>query len=160
MDTSFILNFLTEFAYFLIVLAIALVFTLARGRQAVINLILGLYLALLISVEFPYYEQLLGSFDSGMESIIKLIIFAVFTVLATLVCSRITPDEFREGRFESFGKKFILALSATVLVMIFSFHVLPVTDFLTPGTPIQSLFAPEGYFFWWLLAPLIVLFLV
>jgi len=58
------------------------------------------------------------------------------------------------------GKKIIMAFLATVVVMIFSFNVLPVTDLLTPGTPIQSLFAPAEYFFWWLLLPLVVLFFI
>lgn len=160
MDTSFILNFLSEIAYLLIVLGIMLFYTLIKGRQAVINIIFGLYLALLISVEFPYYGQMFGTLSAESLSFAKLVLFVIFTIIATILFGRIMPDEFKEKRFESFGKKLTLALSATVLVMIFSFQVLPVTDFLTPGTPIQSLFAPEGYFFWWLLAPLVVLFLL
>jgi hypothetical protein len=69
------------------------------------------------------------------------------------------PEEYREGKFETFGKKVMLALGATVLIMIFSFNVLPVTEFLVPGTPVQSLFAPQEYFFWWLLLPLILIFI-
>jgi hypothetical protein len=160
MDTSFIFNFISEIAYLLIVLAIVFTYTLARGRQAVINLIFGLYLALLISLEFPFYDQIFGSFEAQMLSIAKLGLFATFTIITTILATRVMPDAFREGKFESFGKKFLLAISATVLIMIFSFHVLPVTDFLTPGTPIQSLFAPEQYFFWWLLLPIILLFVV
>lgn len=160
MDTGFLLNFLSEIAYLLAVFAVIFIFTMARGRQAVINLIFGLYLALLISIEFPYYDRLFGSFSSEALSLAKLALFAVFTIVATLLCGRVMPDEFRENRFESFGKKMILTLSATILIMVFSFQVLPVTDFLTPGTPIQSLFAPEAYFFWWLLLPLVILFLV
>ena len=70
------------------------------------------------------------------------------------------PDAFREMKLESFSKKFTYALCATILVMVFSFNVLPVTEFLTPGTPIQSLFAPTQYFFWWLILPLIALFIL
>lgn len=44
--------------------------------------------------------------------------------------------------------------------MIFSFHALPVTDIITPGTHIQSLFAPAENFFRWLILPLISLFFV
>ena len=160
MDTSFILNFISEITYFLIVFGVILLFTLAKGRQATINLIFGLYLALLISLEFPFYEQLFGSVEAKMLSIAKLALFGIFALITTILSARIMPDEFREKKFESFGKKILLSFAATVLIMIFSFHVLPVTDFLTPGTPIQSLFAPEGYFFWWLLLPLIILFIV
>jgi hypothetical protein len=161
MDTSFFLDFLSEIAYFLIVFGFLFGFSLIKGRQAIINLIFALYLALLVSVEFPYYEVVLGSLGGAVSiAAAKMVIFLVFTVLATILCFRIMPSEFRESKFDSFTKKMTLSLCATVLVMIFSFHVLPVTEFLTPGTPIQSLFAPAEYFFWWLIFPLIALFIL
>jgi hypothetical protein len=161
MDTAFLINFIYEIAYFLIVLGVLFAFSLFKGRQAIINIIFALYLALLISVEFPFYDEVLGSLSGAVSiSTAKLIIFLVFTALATVLCFRIMPDEFREMKLESFGKKFTLSLCAAVLVMVFSFHVLPVTEFLTPGTPIQSLFAPAEYFFWWLILPLVALFIL
>jgi hypothetical protein len=69
------------------------------------------------------------------------------------------PEEYREKKFESFFKKICLALGGTILVMIFSFHVLPLTEILNPSTPIQAIFGASQYFFWWLLVPLIVLYL-
>jgi len=161
MDTSFILNFLSEIAYLLIVFGIIFSYSIIKGRQAVINLVFGLYLALLISIEFPFYEQLLGNLESSQAvAIAKLVLFGLFTFLMTWLAARVMPDEFRENKFETLGKKCILAISATILVMAFSFNVLPITEFMTPGTPIQSLFAPEGFFFWWLLLPLAVLFIL
>lgn len=161
MDTSFFLNFISEIAYLLIVLGFIFSISIFKGRQAVINIIFGLYLALLVSVEFPFYEAVLGSLSGAVSvSMAKLIVFLAFTVLATILCFRIMPDEFREMKLESFSKKFTLSLCATILVMVFSFHVLPVTEFLTPGTPIQSLFAPAEYFFWWLILPLVALFIL
>jgi len=161
MDTSFIVNFLSEIAYLLIVFGSLLAFAIFKGRQGVINLIVGLYLALLISLEFPYYAQLLGALESSQSvSMAKLALFLFFTIITTMLCFRIMPDEFRENKFESFWKKFLLALSATILIMIFSFQVLPVTEFMTPGTPLQTLFGPAEYFFWWLLLPLGILFVL
>lgn len=161
MNTSFFVNFISEIAYLLIVLGVIFSISIFKGRQAVINIIFGLYLALLISVEFPFYEQVLGSLSGAVSiSMAKLIVFLAFTILATTLCFRIMPDEFREMKLESFSKKFTLSLCATILVMVFSFHVLPVTEFLTPGTPIQSLFAPADYFFWWLILPLVALFIL
>ena len=161
MDTSIIISFLSEIAYFLIVFGVLFTFALLKGRQAIINIIFALYLALLISVEFPYYNKVLGTINGAVSvSAAKLGIFLIFTILATILCFRIMPDAFREMKLESFSKKFTYALCATILVMVFSFNVLPVTEFLTPGTPIQSLFAPTQYFFWWLILPLAALFIL
>ena len=157
MDWGYILNFLSEAIFLLITFGVILLFAITKGRQAMINLIIGLYLALLITLEFPNYDIFFGDLSGKAFAGAKLGFFGIITILTTGLCSRIMPDEFRENKFESFGKKILLALSATVLVMIFSFHVLPVTEFLSP---VQSLFAAEQYFFWWLLLPFIILFLV
>tara|TARA_B100002051_G_scaffold276628_2_gene326302 strand:- start:27785 stop:28270 length:486 start_codon:yes stop_codon:yes gene_type:complete len=160
MNWAFILDFLIEIAYLLLVFGVTLAIAIFKGRQAVINIICGLYLALLISIEFPYYDKVFGTLaDSGQVAMAKMAFFIFIAFFATKLFSRIMPDEFSENKFESFGKKSLLALGVTVLVMTFSFHVLPVTEFLSPGTPIQSLFAPAEYFFWWLLAPLVLLYL-
>jgi hydrogenase-4 membrane subunit HyfE len=159
MDWTATIDLLSELTFLLVVLGLSLGYATWKGRQALINVIMGLYVALLISLEFPYYDFILNGLETqqGM-AVMKLAFFALATVLSSILFTRIMPDEFRENRFESFGKKLLLALSATVLVMIFSFHVLPVTDFLTPGTLIQALFAPAQYFFWWLLLPLVILY--
>lgn len=161
MDLAHLLDFIYEFAYFIGVFGICFIFAIFKGRQSIMNIIMGLYLALLISLEFPNYEQILGGVTSSQsEAILRLGFFLFIALFTTALCWRIMPDEFREEKFESVGKKTFLALGATILVMIFSFHVLPVTEFLTPGTPIQSLFAPDLYFFWWLLVPLVILYIV
>jgi hypothetical protein len=160
MDSLTILHFLTESAYLIIVFTVFLTMAIIRGRQTVINHIAGLYLAVLITSQFPYYDALLSSLSkASMIAVAKLVIFILVTIACTKLFKRIMPEEYREGRFESFGKKIMLSLGATILVMIFSFNVLPVTELLTPGTPIQSLFAPEQYYFWWLILPLIFLYL-
>lgn len=160
MDTATILVFLSESAYLLIVFFVFMFIALLKGRQTLINIICGLYLALLITLQFPYYDVLLKSISqTSVVAAIKLIFFGIATFLSTLLFRRVMPDEYREGKFESFGKKIMLASGATILVMIFSFNVLPVTEFLTPGTPIQSLFAAEQFYFWWLMLPLVFLYI-
>lgn len=159
MDTTSILNILQELVFLLATFGIFLVYAIARGRQAVINLTFGLYLALLISLKFPYYDEFLPNGTSEYTlAIVKVGIFAVFTLLATMLSSRVMPTSFKEKKFESFLKKILLAIGATVLIMIYSFHVLPVTEIIHTGTPIQSLFAAKEYFFWWLLLPFAFLY--
>lgn len=161
MDFVDLLHIAYESLFFLITFVVFLVIALAKGRQAIINVIASLYLALLLSIQFPYYDKLFSFAHSpGSLSLLKLGSFLTFTVFALLLFIRIMPSEFRETKFESFGKKLILSLVATCLVMVYSFAVLPVGEFLSPNTPLQTLFGQEAWFFWWLLAPLVVLFFV
>jgi hydrogenase-4 membrane subunit HyfE len=161
MDTTTILHFLSESAYMLAVFLVFMTLAVFSGRQMLINIICGLYLALLINIQFPYFDFILGDLKQpAVVAVAKLIIFIITFVLTTLLFKRIMPSEFLENKFESFHKKIALSIGATILIMIFSFNVLPVTEFLTPGTPIQSLFAPQEWFFWWLLVPLVILVVV
>lgn len=159
MDTSYLLSLLQELVSFFVVFGVFLGWGVARGRQAVINVIFGLYFALLISLEFPYYETFLPAGGSAHTLAIgKMVIFGIFTAVATILVARVMPSPFREKKFESFLKKLLLALGGTILIMVYSFHVLPITEFVTPGTPIASLFAPKEWFFWWLLLPMVFLY--
>ncbi len=160
MDTAYLLSLLQELTYVLLVFSGFLFYSIIKGRQTVINVVSGLYVALLISFVFPYYDTFLGAASSAHSLAIgKLILFAIFTLLGTILMTRLMPDEFREKKFESFGKKLLLSLGGTIAVMVFSFHVLPVTELLTPGTPIQTVFENKDYFFWWLLVPLVILYI-
>lgn len=153
MEGAAVIAFLKEILFLLVVLGVILTYGMMRGRQSLINLILALYFALLLSLEFPYYDRIADT------ALIKIAVFGIFTFLSLLVFNRLMPRDY-ESTFEEFGKKLLYAFLATVLVMIFSFNVLPVTEFITPGSPLQTLFGSTEYFFWWLLLPMIGLFLL
>lgn len=160
MDTAAIWDLAQGSLYMIIVFGVFLVYSIAMGRQSITNLILGLYFALLISIEFPYYGLIQGgTSDKHIESILMVVVFVVFTVISTILFARLMPREYSEKKFESFWQKLLLTAGATILVMSFSFHALPVTDLITPGSQIQYLFGADNSFFYWLLAPIVILFL-
>lgn len=161
MDTAAMISLVKESAFVLAVFGVLLVYAFIRGRQAITNLILGLYMGLLMTLEFPYFDKVLaGVSDARTKAMIMIGVFAGFSLLATILFSRILPREFDEGKFAAAGKKFVFALGGTILIMAYSYHALPVTELVDPGSPIQSLFAPEQGFFIWLLVPLALLFIL
>lgn len=160
MELNGVVTILQESVYLILVFGVFLTYAMLRGKQSLVNLILGLYFALLISLEFPYYDKILSGVDDSRlsDSVIIIGIFAIFTFVATLFFTRLMPRDYDDTTFSGFGKKLILALLASALVMAYSYHVLPVTELITPGSPIQMLFSGDSYFFWWLLAPIVGLF--
>ena len=161
MDTGAILGFLQESFFLIVVYGTFLSYSMWKGTQAIVNLTLSLYLALLISLKFPYYSMLLGSAESAKtESILTIFVFIIFTILSKWLFNRLMPLDSVESTFEYFSKKLLFATGATILIMAFSYHALPVTELITPGSPINYLFASEANFFWWLLVPLVLLFLL
>lgn len=161
MDTATILSFLNEMIFMIVTFAFFAFFAFYKGRQTVTNIIFGLYLGLLISIEFPYSTMIITpGTGATIASILKLVIFAVFSLIATMLFARVLPREYDEPMFGGFWKKILLALAGTVLVMAYSYHALPVTVLITPGSPIHYLFGSTASFFWWLIAPLVILFVV
>ena len=159
MDTHDLIALLKESVFMVSVFGVFLLYAMAKGRYALVNVILALYLALLISIKFPYYNELAGSGGQG-DAVAKILIFLAFVIAGTILFRRHISGDDYEPAFNGFTKKLLLAVMCTILIMIFSFHALPVTEIITPGTPIQSLFAPADNFFWWLILPLIALFFV
>ena len=161
MDTGTVLSFLQEILFLIVVYGAFLMYTMMKGTQSLVNLTLALYLALLISLKFPYYDMILGGAGSAKtESILTIIVFVVFTLLSKWLFNRLMPPDSIESSFEYFGKKLLYAAGAAILVMAFSYHALPIAELITIGSPISYLFAPEANFFWWLLVPLVLLFLL
>lgn len=159
MDTTQIILFLKESLFLVITFSVFLFYSMGKGRYALINIIFALYLALLISIKFPYYSLFTTGGGEG-AAISKILIFLSFLTIGIILFRRHIPGDDYEPAFHKLWKKVLLASMATILVMIFSFHALPVTEIITPGSPIQSLFAPQENFFWWLILPLVVLFIV
>lgn len=159
MDTGSLISVVHESLFVIVVFGGFLMYALIRGRQGLINIIMGLYLALLISLKFPYFDAILGNADSlKSKAILMIVVFVVFSFLATWLFSRLMPREYDERMFESFGKKLMFAAAGTILVMAYSYHALPLTELVNPGSPVQYLFGSELSFFWWLLTPLVILF--
>ncbi len=159
MGTESIMTLLQESIFMIAVFSVFLIYAMAKGRYALINVIFSLYMALLISLKFPYYNELAGGVGES-SAVARILIFLGFVIAGILLFRRHVPGDDFEPAFFKLGTKIILAGMATILIMIFSFHALPVTEIITPGTPIQSLFASEQNFFWWLILPIITLFFV
>src|SRR6056297_7687 len=157
MDSATILGVLQESIFVIAVFGDFLFYAIIRGRHSLINLIVGLYFALLISLEFPYYDAILGGASAESEAVLRILVFGVFTVISTVILGRLLHQGDYDRGFAGFHRKFIYALAATVLVLTYSFHALPVTELIDPG-PIQALFASESSFFFWLFVPIIILF--
>lgn len=160
MNADSVIGIIQESLYLILVFGAFIMYAVVRGKQSLINLILGLYFALLISLEFPYYDTILKNAGSNKfsDSVVMIVVFLLFTIAATFFFSRLMPRDFDDSAFSEFPKKLLFALFASILVMAYSYHVLPVTDIITPGSPIQTLFGSSSSFFWWLLVPMVGLF--
>ena len=161
MDLDAVLSFLHGWAFLLGTFGIALGYAMFRGRQALMNIITGAYLALLLFNLFPAKDKIAEMTGSDKsEAIALMVLFLIFTFLGAWLFSRLMPSEFLEGAFETIGKKILLALAAMILIMTLSTHYLPVNEIISTGTPLPEMLLTEKLAYLWLMAPLAVLFII
>lgn len=159
MELSVILSVVQGWLFLLILFGVSLAYVLFRGRQHLINLMVGQYIALLFLQLFPYTEIVTDAFPGRQgDATATLGIFLIFTIFSTWLFSRLMPREYLEKTFESFGKKVLLAVASTVLLMTLSTHHLPVGELINIGTPLPPMLLTSELGFLWLVLTLVLLF--
>lgn len=136
-------------------------FSFRYGKQWIITLIFSLYFASFVSMQFPYTDRILGS-QAGNIELTALIVAAVFTffIIIYVIFNRITRSVFPSGSSLRWVEAGALSLVTTGLILALSYHVVPVTEVYDFSLPLDRLFEPPEYFFWWLIIPLAVLLFV
>lgn len=153
-STETILNLLALTGYALLLSSFFLALTLLRGRQTCANLIIGMVLA------WPLWLTTLTHLTALTERNpwLDLAVYVVLAGFTTWLTYRIMPDEFQEKTFESAGKKILIAVGATITVLLITFGVLGLSDAIPGGGGVAPFFAAEQYSIWWLAVVYVIVF--
>ncbi len=140
----------------LLVLIIAMIVFSYRSRGGILSLIISLYVGYAIYAVFPYTSTAL-SFGGTIliKAIISIILFLVAAFIPYLFIERLTKGGFG---VLSFVPRFALSFLAAAFLMAIAYHVFNVNHLYSFPKPLDQLFAPDEYFFWWFIAPLAGLF--
>lgn len=140
----------------LIILTLALfIFAMNQGASGLISINISLYAAYALYTVFPFKDVIV---DSGTTPLIKAILsigmFLALMAVPFMLSLRLTAPSF--GQL-SIIQNFLLSLGAAVFLMALGYHVFDISNIYSFSDPLNYLFAPEGYFFYWFIAPLITL---
>ncbi len=153
--TGISLDFLIIAALFVALSAYALYF----GKNRIVSLILALYGAITLYTAFPYQNSVLIFRNSpGQVVVSKLVVFIVFTAILHLLFNRIVSIEYGFGRFRKPTEVALLSLSALVLMLVVVYQIIPIENFYNFSSIADGIFMAKQSLFWWLLAPIAVLF--
>lgn len=143
-----VMNFLV-----LIVLTLAVyMFAMREGGAGVISLNIALYCGYAIYSVFPYRDAVITIGATPLvQAILAVVLFIAATALPFMISMRLTAPSF--GTL-SFFQGLALSLVAAVFLLALAFHVFQISDIYTFSDPLRQLFAPEGFFFYWFIAPL------
>lgn len=151
------LNAWSAMSDFLIIIVMILVFVLfARyvGRGPFVGVLLAFYAAYAVYVAFPYTSYLpTAPATTALFAHLGLYIALVF--IFYVVLRRVVVSDFLY--VGSIGLIVLSFLGAAFLLAL-AYHVFPVSTIYHFTPPIDMLFSPDGYFFWWFVAPAIGLF--
>ncbi|MEK9160632.1 MAG: hypothetical protein AAB440_01165 [Patescibacteria group bacterium] len=147
-----------NFLALIVLTVIFLFFAMKGGRSGLISFILALYAGYAIYVVFPYTDFIVAMGGTApVKAILSLVIFGAATFLPFIVIRRLTGGGF--GSL-TFIPNLILSFLAAAFLLVLGYHVFDISNIYQFSQPLDQLFAPEGFFFWWFIAPLIGLFLL
>ncbi len=148
-----------NFVILLVLFVIVLLFSYKAGRGGIISLLIAFYAGYAIYMVFPYTNSIVAAGGTAMvKAAISIGIFAIATFIPFHFIQRLTGGGFG---VLSVVPRFVLSFLAAAFLLALSYHVFALSDIYSFPAPIDQLFAPEGYFFWWFIAPLVgLLFLV
>ena len=142
-----------NFLVLLILTGLMIGFSYKSGRGGIISLIVAFYAGYALYIAFPFTEQLLDASDSSMvKAIISIVLYGIATFIPFHFIQRLTTGGFG---VLSFVPRFVLSFLAATFLLTLAYHVFYISNIYTFPNPIDSLFAPDAYFFWWFIAPLV-----
>jgi hypothetical protein len=146
-----------NFVALIILTALLLVFAMRGGRSGLISLMISFYVGYAIYMLFPFAEIVVGAGGTPLiKAILSVGMFILATLVPFLVIRRITGGGF--GSL-SFFQNLLLSLLTSAFLIALGYHVFDIHQIYTFPAPMDQLFAPEGFFFYWFIAPLLGLFI-
>jgi hypothetical protein len=146
----------TNFLALIVLTVVVYMFAMRRGGAGVISLNISLYCGYAIYSVFPYRDAIVGIGATPLiQAVLAVILFIAVTSAPFLITMRLTAPSF--GQL-SFFQGLLLSLVAAVFLLALGYHVFEITNIYQFPDPLNQLFEPEGYFFYWFIAPLVGLY--
>lgn len=145
-----VLDFSADFFAFIVIAAFVAAFAFYFGRDRIVPLLAAMYAAIPLYIAFPYTELLTTPLlHTGLYTILVIAGLIAFSGLAAFIA---------EGSLGFFKMIVLAAVTAGMLIAV-SIHILPVEEVYSYSAPTKALFSTTQAFFFWLLAPLIAVYI-
>lgn len=141
-----------NFLALIVLMVLMLVFSYRTGRGGIIALTVALYAGYGIFLVFPYTSMILAWGGTTLiKAIISIFLYIISSIVPFMFIRRITHGGFG---VLSFIPRFVLSFLTAAFILAIAYHVFNLNHLYTFPKPLDQLFAPDKYFFWWFIAPL------
>jgi hypothetical protein len=128
-------------------------FSYKSGKGGIVSLLLAFYIGYALYLIFPYTETAIGFGGTTIvKAVISVIIYIIACIPPFIFIQRIIGGGYG---VLSFVPRFVLSFLAAAFLIAIAYHVFNVNHLYSFPKPLDMLFAPNQYFFWWFLAPLV-----
>lgn len=150
-----------ELALLLGIFLMVLVFGFTYGKYRLAALIISAYTALALFLLFPYVDLIPWSpgLLFGKLSILPTVVFLIFVGLVYFALLPFIDAEYSRRQMRKWLEAGVLSLSVVVIFTASIYYAGITQNATAPQSLLDFLFLPPQYLFWWLLVPLIGLFI-
>jgi hypothetical protein len=147
-----------SFLILIIITTVLFLVAMRYGSASIISLNLSLYGGYALYTLFPYRDNFINIGTTPIaQAILALLLFGIATAGPVIISLRLTSPSF--GSL-SILQHFVLAFLAAGFLMALGYHLFDLNKIYTFSEPLNALFEPKGYFFWWFVSPLVGLYFV
>ncbi|MFC1731742.1 hypothetical protein ACFL6I_15600 [candidate division KSB1 bacterium] len=147
----------TDIIIIFVVFVILFFFSVIYGKSNSTSLLISLYIGILTFLSFPYLED--ATLLKSSEVQVTLSHIAVFLIGVFIIYSvvhRVIYTEYSDRKPVKYIQAGLLSAASSALLLAFAYHTIPLATLYDFGDSIDNLFSSQ-YFFWWLVAPVVVL---
>lgn len=130
-----------------------------RGKEKIISLILSLYISAFLYIYSGFLNSIILFKQNQSQMVLsKIVVFLAVAVLIHFLLNRFVRGLYSGSRFRNILENVLLSLSATGLLISFSYHIIPIQKFYNFSPAIDQIFASSLSFTIWLLIPIVCFF--
>lgn len=147
-------NVAGDFLIIIILLSAFFLFAWYMNYGQLVALLLALYAAYALYVTFPY-QSFLPTAPALTALLAQIGLYIALVFIFYIILRRVVVSDFL---YIGVMGVIILSFLGAAFLMALAYHVFPVAEVYTFTPPLDLLFAPAKYFWWWFIAPVVGLF--
>lgn len=141
-----------NFLILIVLTVVLLIFAIRQGASGLISLNIAVYAGYALYTVFPYREGVIAVGNTPvLQAGISIALFIGLMAIPFMISLRLTAPSF--GQL-SIIQNLLLSFAAACFMLALAYHVFDVSNIYQFPEPLNALFEPEGYFFYWFIAPL------
>lgn len=151
------MNFPTDVLVIVGIVVVGTFFTFFFGKSRGVTAILSLFGAIPLFQAFPFTTKLTVATGALPQALNVVGIFLVFVIFLYFLLDRYVVGDFVEGNF---FKSVLMGIAFTAVILALVYFVLPFDAIYNFQPNIDQWFSGNFTLFWWLIAPLIIIFFI